>query len=87
MSLVGPRPPDPEEDLTSDRARRCMLVKPGITGLWQVDAPASDNPSRDAASVLDLRYVTHWTPALDARILVKMVRAALSSVDVERPEH
>ena len=45
MSLVGPRPPDPEEDLTSDRARRCMLVKPGITGLWQVDAPASDDPS------------------------------------------
>ncbi len=86
MSLVGPRPPDPEEDLTSDRARRCMLVKPGITGLWQVDAPASDNPSRVAASGLDLRYVTHWTPALDARILVKMVRAALSSVDVERPE-
>ena len=87
MSLVGPRPPDPEDDLASDRARRCMLVKPGITGLCQVGGSASDDPSEFAAPGLDLRYVTHWTPALDARILVKTVRAALSSVDVERPEH
>ena len=86
MSLVGPRPPDPKEDLTSERARRCMLVKPGVTGLWQVDAPASDDSSIFGASDLDLRYVTHWTPALDARILVKTVRAALSSADIARSQ-
>jgi lipopolysaccharide/colanic/teichoic acid biosynthesis glycosyltransferase len=81
MSLVGPRPPGLEEDLTSSRARRCMLVKPGLTGLW-LDDPAGDEPPG-----LDLRYVTQWTPAVDARILARTVRAALSSAGTHRPEH
>jgi len=44
-------------------------------------------PSPDGAtSGLDLRYVAEWTPALDARILIKTVRAALSSAGTHRAD-
>jgi exopolysaccharide biosynthesis polyprenyl glycosylphosphotransferase len=74
MSLVGPRPPLPEETETyGPDVRRRLLVKPGMTGLWQVSG-RSDLPW-DEAVRLDLRYVEDWSLALDAVILWKTVRA------------
>jgi exopolysaccharide biosynthesis polyprenyl glycosylphosphotransferase len=76
MSLVGPRPPLPKEveAYGPDMLRR-LLVKPGLTGLWQVSG-RSDLPW-DESVRLDLRYVEDWSLALDALILWKTVRAVL----------
>ena len=74
MSLVGPRPPLPEEVAHYEPdVRRRLLVKPGITGLWQVSG-RSDLPWEESVR-LDLRYVEDWSLALDALILWKTVRA------------
>jgi lipopolysaccharide/colanic/teichoic acid biosynthesis glycosyltransferase len=77
MALVGPRPVVPRESTGEGGAQRRLLVKPGITGLWQAAGDAALSGSEVAS--LDLRYVEHWTPALDARILARSVRAALKS--------
>jgi exopolysaccharide biosynthesis polyprenyl glycosylphosphotransferase len=76
MSLVGPRPPLPVEvaGYTPD-ARRRLLVKPGMTGLWQVSGRS--DLSWEESLRLDLRYVENWTLALDARILLLTARAVL----------
>ncbi|MFD5792104.1 sugar transferase [Streptomyces diastatochromogenes] len=70
MSLVGPRPPLPEEveEYTPDIKRR-LLVKPGLTGLWQVSG-RSDLPW-DEAVRLDLGYVDNWSMGLDLSILLR----------------
>ncbi|GGV59213.1 exopolysaccharide biosynthesis polyprenyl glycosylphosphotransferase [Streptomyces griseoloalbus] len=70
MSLVGPRPPLPEEveDYSPDLKRR-LLVKPGLTGLWQVSG-RSDLPW-DEAVRLDLGYVDNWSMSLDLSILLR----------------
>jgi exopolysaccharide biosynthesis polyprenyl glycosylphosphotransferase len=74
MSLVGPRPPLPEEvEQYGPDMRRRLLVKPGLTGLWQVSG-RSDLPWEESVR-LDLRYVEDWSLALDALILWKTVRA------------
>ncbi|GAA1249816.1 sugar transferase [Prauserella halophila] len=76
MSLVGPRPPLPEESRTYDPdVGRRLLVKPGMTGLWQVSG-RSDLSWEDSVR-LDLRYVEDWSLALDAAILWKTVRAVV----------
>ena len=76
MSLVGPRPPLPEEvDRYGDDVRRRLLVKPGLTGLWQVSG-RSDLPWKEAVR-LDLYYVENWSPALDFLILWKTMRAVV----------
>jgi exopolysaccharide biosynthesis polyprenyl glycosylphosphotransferase len=78
MSLVGPRPPLPREVAGYERAaQRRLLVKPGITGLWQVSGRS--DLSWEQTVRLDLRYVENWTLALDAQILIKTVRAVLRS--------
>jgi lipopolysaccharide/colanic/teichoic acid biosynthesis glycosyltransferase len=70
MSLVGPRPPLPEEvALYEADARRRLLVKPGLTGLWQVSG-RSDLTWEEAVR-LDLRYVENWSLTLDLMILWK----------------
>jgi exopolysaccharide biosynthesis polyprenyl glycosylphosphotransferase len=70
MSLVGPRPALPEEAASyGDHMRRRLVVKPGITGLWQVNG-RSDLPW-DEAVRLDVRYVENWSFALDLQILWK----------------
>ena len=70
MSLVGPRPPLPEEVARYGRdAERKFLVKPGLTGLWQVSGRS--NLSWEQSVRLDLRYVENWTLAMDALILWK----------------
>ncbi|TDC69652.1 sugar transferase [Actinomadura sp. GC306] len=70
MSLVGPRPPLPEEvaQYGGDVYRR-LVVKPGLTGLWQVSGRS--DLSWDESVRLDLRYVDNWTLALDLQIMWK----------------
>jgi exopolysaccharide biosynthesis polyprenyl glycosylphosphotransferase len=70
MSLVGPRPPLPEEvEAYPPDVKRRLLVKPGLTGLWQVSG-RSDLPW-DEAVRLDLGYVDNWSMSLDLVILVR----------------
>ncbi|MDT8912428.1 sugar transferase [Amycolatopsis sp. PS_44_ISF1] len=77
MSLVGPRPPLPEETREyAPDARRRLLVKPGLTGLWQVSG-RSDLTWAESVR-LDLRYVEDWSLALDVLILWKTLRAVLA---------
>ena len=72
MSLVGPRPALPDEAaLYADHVRRRLVVKPGITGLWQVSG-RSDLTWEESVR-LDLRYVENWSIALDLQILWKTV--------------
>jgi exopolysaccharide biosynthesis polyprenyl glycosylphosphotransferase len=74
MSIVGPRPPLPNEAVTyNEREARRLLVKPGLTGLWQVEG-RSDLPWSDGV-YLDLLYVDHWSPLLDLVIIARTVRA------------
>ena len=75
MSLVGPRPlPVKDSDFTGD-VRRRLLVRPGITGLWQVNG-RSELAWEDAVR-LDLYYVENWSIALDLSILGRTVGAVL----------
>jgi exopolysaccharide biosynthesis polyprenyl glycosylphosphotransferase len=77
MSLVGPRPPLPVEVARYDTSvSRRLLVKPGLTGLWQISG-RSDLPWEESVR-LDLRYVENWSLALDMLILWKTARAVLS---------
>ena len=76
MSVVGPRPPLAKEVRTyDDYARRRLLVKPGITGLWQVSG-RSDLSWEDSVR-LDLFYVENWSMVSDFLIAIKTVRAML----------
>lgn len=76
MSLVGPRPPLPSEvALYPDDAKRRLLVKPGITGLWQVSGRA--DLSWEDSVRLDLRYVENWSLLYDFVILWQTASAVL----------
>ncbi len=76
MSLVGPRPPLPTEvESYHSDVRRRLLVRPGITGLWQVSGRS--DLSWDDSVRLDLRYVENWSMSLDFYILWRTVRAVL----------
>jgi exopolysaccharide biosynthesis polyprenyl glycosylphosphotransferase len=69
MSLVGPRPALPAEVAEFPiELRERHRVRPGITGLWQVEA--RDNPSFDAYQRLDLFYVENWSLALDMVVML-----------------
>ncbi len=73
MSLVGPRPPMPDEVERYDaRQAQRMAVVPGITGLWQVSGRSSV-PEFDQWLELDLEYARKWSLWLDMRILLKTV--------------
>lgn len=77
MSLVGPRPPLPDEVARYDaRTARRLVVKPGLTGLWQVSGRS--DLSWEESVRLDLRYVDERSAKLDAVILVRTVGAVLS---------
>ncbi|MFL6238680.1 MAG: sugar transferase [Actinomycetes bacterium] len=70
MALVGPRPPLPSEVARyTDDVRRRLLVKPGLTGLWQVSGRS--DLSWEESVRLDLRYVENWSLSLDAAILAR----------------
>jgi exopolysaccharide biosynthesis polyprenyl glycosylphosphotransferase len=73
MSLVGPRPLPVTDRRYEGEARRRLFVKPGLTGLWQING-RSDLDWEESVR-LDLRYVEHWSLALDALIIWKTVFA------------
>jgi exopolysaccharide biosynthesis polyprenyl glycosylphosphotransferase len=74
MSLVGPRPALPAEAAEyADHVRRRLVVKPGLTGLWQVSGRS--DLSWEESVRLDLRYVENWSFALDLQIMWKTISA------------
>jgi exopolysaccharide biosynthesis polyprenyl glycosylphosphotransferase len=76
MSLVGPRPPLPDEVARYPKdLRRRLAVKPGMTGLWQVSG-RSDLSWAEAVR-LDLRYVENWTLSLDLVIMLRTLIAVV----------
>jgi exopolysaccharide biosynthesis polyprenyl glycosylphosphotransferase len=77
MSLVGPRPPIPEEVASYHRwHRRRLSMKPGLTCLWQVSG--RNNIDFDHWMQLDLQYIDNWSPSLDLKILLRTIPAVLS---------
>ncbi len=78
MSLVGPRPPILYECEKYDiwHRRRLVEVRPGITGLWQVEG-RSKSAFNDMVR-LDLKYVNEWSLWLDTKILLKTLRVMLT---------
>lgn len=77
MSLVGPRPPLPSEVVNYDVwHRRRLSMKPGITGLWQVEA--RHDPDFDRWVEHDLVYIDGWTIWLDLKILARTLPALLA---------
>jgi lipopolysaccharide/colanic/teichoic acid biosynthesis glycosyltransferase len=77
MSLVGPRPPLPEESAAyGPDIRRRLLVKPGLTGLWQVSG-RSDTTYQQRVD-FDLYYINNWSLGLDLLILARTIPAVLS---------
>ncbi len=78
MSVVGPRPPlRAEVDLYDEHTHRRLLVKQGVTGLWQVSG-RSDLSWEDSVR-LDLDYVENWTMLRDMQIIIRTARAVLAS--------
>jgi exopolysaccharide biosynthesis polyprenyl glycosylphosphotransferase len=76
MSLVGPRPALPAEAARyADHVHRRLVVKPGLTGMWQVNGRSE--LSWEESVRLDLRYVENWSFALDLQILWKTVWVVL----------
>ena len=77
MSIVGPRPPLVNEYVQySKEQNRRMLVKPGLTGLWQVSG-RSDSVF-DEYIKLDLYYIEHWSLWLDIQIILKTIWAVIT---------
>ena len=77
MSLVGPRPQVPKEvELYDETAARRLLVKPGMTGLWQINGRSS--LSWEEALRFDLFYVENWTFSMDLGILIKTIKVVLA---------
>ncbi|UPW06031.1 sugar transferase [Rhodococcus pyridinivorans] len=78
MSVVGPRPPLRREVEAYDgRVQRRLLVRPGVTGLWQVSGRS--DLSWDESVRLDLSYVENWSMVSDVLIIGKTIKAVLAS--------
>jgi exopolysaccharide biosynthesis polyprenyl glycosylphosphotransferase len=77
MSLVGPRPPLPyeAEKYQAWHLRRILEMKPGITGLWQVEG-RSKTEWNDSVR-LDIRYIQNWSLLFDLKILLRTVKEVL----------
>lgn len=76
MSLVGPRPALPSEAAKyADHVHRRLVVKPGLTGMWQVNGRSE--LTWEESVRLDLRYVENWSFALDLQILWKTIGVVL----------
>jgi len=75
MSLVGPRPPLPEEvHLYRRKHRRRLSMRPGITCTWQVSG-RNDIPDFNKWAELDLQYIDNWSLLSDFRLLVRTIPA------------
>jgi exopolysaccharide biosynthesis polyprenyl glycosylphosphotransferase len=78
MSLVGPRPPIPEEvALYKPWQRRRLSLKPGLTCIWQVTA--RNNTDFNTWMRLDLEYIDNWSIFLDLKLLLQTIPAVLSA--------
>ena len=78
MSIVGPRPPTPDEvDRYEDWHKRRLEVTPGLTGLWQV--LGRSDTSFDEMVRLDIYYAENWSPMMDLRIMLQTVPVVLSA--------
>ena len=77
MSLVGPRPPIPEEvqNYTLQERRR-LSMKPGLTCLWQISG--RNEIDFDRWMELDLEYIDNWSPLLDLKLLLFTIPAIIS---------
>lgn len=74
MSVVGPRPPLPEEVALYERPQlRRLSVKPGITCIWQVSG--RNNVGFDEWMKLDLQYIDNWSLKLDIMLMLKTINA------------
>lgn len=74
MSVVGPRPPLRREvENYNGDIKRKLLVKPGVTGLWQISGRS--NLSWEKSVRLDLSYVDNWSMVTDVGIILKTVGA------------
>ena len=77
MSLVGPRPPVPQEVSLYQRwQRRRLSMRPGLTCLWQIQG--RNDLDFDRWMELDLEYIDNWSPLLDIKILAKTIPVVLS---------
>ncbi len=77
MSLVGPRPPIPEEVILYERwQKRRLSMKPGLTCLWQISG--RNDLDFDRWMELDLQYIDNWSPTLDFKIMLRTIPAVLS---------
>lgn len=76
MSLVGPRPPLPDEVAQYDEVElRRLSVKPGLTGLWQISGRS--DLSWDETVALDLRYADNWSIGGDLDVIARTFRAVV----------
>jgi len=76
MSIVGPRPPLPSEvDAYDTWHRRRLSMKPGVTGLWQIEG--RHEPEFDQWVEKDLEYIDRWSPWLDLEIIVRTIPAMI----------
>ena len=76
MSIVGPRPPLPHEVKQYDVwHRRRLSMKPGITGLWQIEA--RNHPDFNTWVERDLSYIDRWSLWLDVKIMARTIPAVL----------
>lgn len=79
MAIVGPRPPLPDEVAHYDeRAMRRLMVKPGVTCLWQISGRCE--LSFEQWMALDNAYIDSWTPLGDLRIIAQTVPAVIRGV-------
>jgi exopolysaccharide biosynthesis polyprenyl glycosylphosphotransferase len=77
MSIVGPRPPLPEEVGKYERwQRRRLSMKPGLTCLWQINGRNKINDFKKWME-LDLHYIDNWSLKLDLKIFIKTIFAVL----------
>ncbi len=77
MSLVGTRPPTPDEwEHYEPHHRARMAVRPGITGLWQVSGRSKITDFEEVVR-LDTKYIMEWSMALDLKILLRTVKVVL----------
>lgn len=77
MSLVGTRPPTMDEwEKYELHHRKCLAIKPGLTGMWQVSG-RSDITDFEEVVRLDTEYISNWNFGLDIKILFKTVMTVL----------
>lgn len=77
MSLVGTRPPTPDEyEQYNLQYMRRLSIKPGLTGLWQISGRSDITDFEDVLR-LDLHYIDHWSLGLDIKILLQTIGAVI----------